>query len=55
MKVLEANQYVVNRWKKKEQAAGTNKKVSHATIEDEIYVNVTCSGKDAFLGYTEAM
>ena len=50
MKVSEADRYVVNRWKKKENA-GTGK-VSHSI--DQHYVDVAMV-KDSFIRYTRAM
>jgi hypothetical protein len=50
MKVSEADRYVVNRWKKKENA-GTGK-VSHAI--DQHYVDIAMV-KDSFIRYTTAM
>ena len=49
-KVSEGDRYVVNRWRKKENAGGG--KVSHPI--DQHYVDVSLV-KDSFLRYTKAM
>ena len=49
-KVIEADRYIVHRWRKKE-AAGQNK-VGHAI--DQLYVDISLV-KESFLRYTQAM
>lgn len=51
MKVSEADRYVVNRWKKKESAAGAGK-VHHAIDQHYVDINMV---KESFLRYTAAM